>query len=434
MNNIGIINEKRINKSEWLTANNAYLFIMYAFAFAVISNSSLAIITGPIIAMVMTRLFFTDKYYCVVALVVFANDSLGTVALGRVSFYWLLIGLFLIRFLSRKKAIKISVKGLIYFSIVLLILLQLMITNNIAFLFIFQTLSFVVFLLLTWANIKNDGEKVKDFFFNVALTIFIIALSTVAFGGVVFMDGYTDRLGISGVGIGDPNFSSLIINAGIAILLAQNYRNMIIRSGMILVMIAAMVQTASITGILVLLILLLCYFLVGLKLSKSVRNVFIVFLLVVMTTQYYNSLPLNSRNASVDLYISRIEYKLNAFNNKDYQAVTTNRSSNTEKNLKYYSNQSIGKQLLGGNSIPPAGLPLSHNTYADILLRFGLLGTIVLGFIMIKKLWKSFKLYHKTKENGEVFLLKVVFILFSSTLSIYSGNTFALWYMLLLVI
>ena len=38
------------------------------------------------------------------------------------------------------------------------------------------------------------------------------------------------------------------------------------------------------------------------------------------------------------------------------------------------------------------------------------------------------------KENGEVFLLKVVFILFSSTLSIYSGNTFALWYMLLLVI
>jgi hypothetical protein len=302
----------------------------------------------------------------------------------------------------------------------------------VTFLSVFQTFSFVFFLLFTWNEIQIDNKKVKDFYFHMALSIFVIALSTVVFGGVTFIDGYTDRLGINGVGIGDPNFSALILNSGIAIMLAQKHKNSILRILMILVMIAAMVQTVSITGLICFIIILLCYFLVGMKLSKVVRNVFMFFLIATITFQYYNALPQTSKNASVDLYVVRIEEKLTAFSNKDYKTLTTGRSRNSKQNLEYFSGQPIVKQLVGGNAIPPEGVPLSHNTFIDLLLRFGVLGTIIFAFVLAGNLWKSFAYYKNTKENGEVFLLKLVFLIFSGALSIYSGNTMALWYVILL--
>lgn len=429
-----ILYQKIAEKDRSMTQSNICMAIMYVASFAAITNPSLAIITGPIIAATMTLLFLKDKFYSVVALVVLANDSIGTVVLGKGSFYWFLILLILIKSIIQKKSNKISVNKLTNLYVVLIMLLQFWFSNEASFRSIFQTLIFVFFLIYTWNEIQTDSEKVKDFFFHIALTIFIIALSTVVFGGVVFMEGYTERLGIRGVGTGDPNFSALILNTGIAIMLAQNYRSRIIRIGMILVMIAAMVQTVSITGLLCFLALLTCYFLVGMRLPKAASSILMFFLLVTFVFQYYNTLPDSDRNPNIDFYILRTEEKLNAFSNKDYKHVTTGRTSNTEQNIKYFSSQSVGKKLFGGNPTPPEGVLLAHNTYVDILLRFGWLGSILFYYVTIIKLWNSFRLYNTTKKNGEVFLLKVIFVLFSGTLSIYSGNIFALWYMILIML
>ena len=430
MNSMDVMNYNYENKRKFLTSNNLRIIMMYLVAFVVISKPSFTIITGPILLLLMTLLILTDKFYCVVSLTIIANDSLGTVLMGRGSFYWVLLILLTFRIILKRNTIKVSIKLLINLFIVLLILLQFWIVNEVALRSVFQTFFFVFFLLFSFNEIHKD--EAREFFFHIALAIFIIALSSIFFGGVVFLEGYTDRLGISGVGIGDPNFSCLILNTGIAIMLAQNYRNRPMRIGMILVMVIAMVQTVSITGLLCLLVLFLSYYLVAMKLPKTARNVLIGCFLVVTLLQYYNTLPQVSRNSSVDLYIFRIEEKLDALANKDYQAVTTNRSLTTEINLAYFSRQSTWKQLIGGNSIPPEGVRLSHNTYVDILLRFGILGTIAFCGVVIKKMWNNFRKYYKTKENGEAFLLKIVFLIFSSALSIYSGNTFALWYMFLI--
>ncbi|MFF5396691.1 hypothetical protein ACFY5J_04725 [Peribacillus butanolivorans] len=433
MDSTGLNERDMVSGNKWFTPNNIYITIMYIVAFVVISNNALAIITGPVLAVTMLITILSKKFYSVILLIVLANDSLGTIALGKGSFYWLLIGLILLRILSKKTPLNITIRGLLYFAVLLLILFQLYFASETGIRTILITVIYAIAIFVTIEEIKNESEKLKDFFFHMSVTIFLICLSTLTFGGVVFYEEST-RVGIRGLGIGDPNFSSLIINSGIAILLAQNYRNPLIRFGMILVMVAAMVQTASITGLICLLLILLIYFVVGLNLSKMSRNIVLFFLLTIILLQFYNGLPQDSKNESIDMYISRVEAKLDDFTNGNYNNLTTNRSSLTQQNLEYYTDQSFLKQAFGGNSLPPEGYNLSHNTYIDLLLRFGVFGTIAFGFVIIKRLWKHFRQYYKTKENGEVFLLKIVFLIFAGTLSIYSGNVFVLWYLILLVL
>src|SRR5699024_942237 len=78
----------------------------------------------------------------------------------------------------------------------------------------------VTFIIASGYNLKKD-EDVELFFKGVAITVFLISLHTCITGGVEFyeLNEYSTeflRKGILGVGIGDSNYSTLLLNIGIA--------------------------------------------------------------------------------------------------------------------------------------------------------------------------------------------------------------------------
>lgn len=422
-------------KNARFSIENLTIFIMYFAAFTVMMKPSFSIITGPILFCAMMLLFNKGKYYCVIPLVLIANDSLGTVLLGFGSFYWIIIGFVIFKMIINKRLRTIKVKYIFHFIIILILTMGLYVSTILNIRAVLLIMALSISTLTLFNDIRDDKYKVSQFFFHMAISIFLISANAVVFGGVVFNEEST-RLGILGAGIGDPNLSSLIINMGIAILLTQSYRNWILRISMILTMIFAMLQTASITGLLVLLIIVTLYILVGFKMGKVVRNVLICLLISGVALQIYTSVPLIQKNENIQIYVLRVEDKLTALKNKDYDTVTTERSKISEENLKYFSQQSTLNQLTGSKFNPNTGhrLTLTHNTYVDMLIRFGSIGAVIFAFFLFKHLVKAFMLYYIEKKDGEIFLLKVVLIFFSGALSIYSGNVFVLWYFILFIL
>ena len=124
---------------------------------------------------------------------------------------------------------------------------------------------------------------------------------------------------------------------------------------------------------------------------------------------------------------------MGSFFNNDYDEASSGRAALTKINLEYFFEQSAKKQLFGGNHVNPLGVNVSHNTFADNLLRFGYVGSIVIFIIMAYSLIKSFQ---KTRATGNcTFLLcKLLMIYWSLTLSLFEGIGSVLWFMLVLML
>lgn len=423
----------RIRGKLIITSDNILLFVMYLAAFIAMVNPSLSIITGPIIAFVIIKLFTTDKYFYPVALIVIANDSLGTILLGNGSFYWLLFLLIVLKHITQRNNTKINIKTIIHFIIIQIFSINLYFLDLIGLKEIILINVFSISLFVVFNDIKDDKNKLSNFFYQMAIAIFLIAANAVIFNGVVFSED-SNRLGILGIGIGDPNFSCLILNIGIAILLVQKDRNLFFRILMIVTMVMAMLQTASITGIAVFSIIVFMYLLSVRSIYRNLKRIFIG--LIASCVLIPSSLLLfsNQINKSILIYESRIEAKYSALQSFDYTLFTSRRSAILEDNLSYFKEEPILRQLIGGDFNKNTGFGMSHNTYLDILMRFGIVGAFIFFFFSIKKIIEAFRKYYKNGENGEIFLLKVVFAFFSASLSICTGHIFSLWYLILLIL
>ena len=72
---------------------------------------------------------------------------------------------------------------------------------------------------------------------------------------------------------------------------------------------------------------------------------------------------------------------------------------------------------------PVAGIELSHNTYVDLFLRFGIVGACA---VFIAVLTKGIKAWGKSKqtnsnETKNILLIKALYGVYGFTLSIYNG-------------
>ena len=85
------------NRTLKLKVNDFLLALLCLAVFAVFMNPSLQIITGPIIAVLLTYLYFMGNPEIVTAVVLVANDALGTVIFGSLSFQYLLLGMAAVR-------------------------------------------------------------------------------------------------------------------------------------------------------------------------------------------------------------------------------------------------------------------------------------------------------------------------------------------------
>lgn len=423
-------------KSGQMSGLDRWIFyIMIAATLCVFLNSGLQIITGPILAVCFTYLYFKGYQPLVAAIIVVANDSLGCIFTGSISFTYLLLVLFIISIFFDHFVIEIRNSQIVAGIIVIIMLLTLLYYETIAVKNIVYT---VTFICAVGYNLR-EYEDIELFFKGVAIVAFLISIHTCITGGVEFyeLDEYSTeylRKGILGAGIGDSNYSALLLNLGIACALFDKDFRWYLKLIMTVCAVYAMTVTLSTSGLIGLLLALFAFVLLKRdSLPKRLFNVIILIFILLIIYNTYMGLSDNMRNETVDAYIERMQEKSVFLQQGEMTEFTTNRSDLANESMDYILHQqgALG-ELFGFNSLF-AGTKSSvpHNTYIDLLLQIGFTGTFVsMGYILYAGVmaWKD-----KQRSRRDI-LLKIIFLYYFLNLSIYQGSIFALAYLVLIVL
>ena len=416
-------------------ASRYAIVILLLSVFSVFINSSLQVITGPVLTVCFIYLYFKGYQAFVTSVIIVANDSLGCIFMGHISFPYLLLGLVLLSFLKGQFKIKIRKSQLIGGLIMLLTLVQLYSFQIISAKGILYTVTFII---ASSYNLKKNKD-VELFFKGVAITVFLISLHTCITGGVEFyeLNEYSTaflRKGILGVGIGDSNYSTLLLNIGIACTLFDRNFKWYIKLGIIILDFFAMTVTLSASGLIGFLLILTGFVIVKRdSIPSKVWKIMLLLLGLMLLFNLYTNLPSTMQNETINAYIDRMQDKLFLVKSGDISSFTTNRSSIAEQKMDYFINgQGMIKQLFGFNSLFADGTNVvPHNTYIDLLLQIGLVGMILtLGHIVTSGIhaWKD------KNRNRRDLLLKLLMLYYFLNLSLYHGSLFSLAYLILIIL
>ena len=297
----------------------------------------------------------------------------------------------------------------------------------------------VTFIIASGYNLKKSEENVELFFKGVAITVCLISLHTCITGGVEFyeLNEYSTeflRKGILGVGIGDSNYSTLLLNIGIACTLFDRNFKWYMKVGITLLNLFAMTVTLSTSGLIGFLLTLMGFVIVKRSsIPSKVWKSILLLLGMVLLFDLYINLPSTMQNETINAYIDRMQDKLFLVQSGDISSFTTNRSSIADQKMDYFMNgQGVLKQLFGFNSLFADGSNVvPHNTYIDLLLQIGLVGMILtLGHIVTS----SIRAWKDKNRNRRDLLLKLLMLYYFLNLSLYHGSLFSLAYLVLIIL
>lgn len=410
--------------------------ILLVSIFCVFINSSLQVITGPVLAACFIYLYCKGYQAFVTSVIIVANDSLGCTFMGHISFPYLLLGLVLLSFAKGKFRSRIRSSQLIGGLIMILTLIQLFSFHIISVKGVLYTVTFII---ASGYNLKKSEENVELFFKGVAITVCLISLHTCITGGVEFyeLNEYSTeflRKGILGVGIGDSNYSTLLLNIGIACTLFDRNFKWYMKVGITLLNLFAMTVTLSTSGLIGFLLTLMGFVIVKRSsIPSKVWKSILLLLGMVLLFDLYINLPSTMQNETINAYIDRMQDKLFLVQSGDISSFTTNRSSIADQKMDYFMNgQGVLKQLFGFNSLFADGSNVvPHNTYIDLLLQIGLVGMILtLGHIVTS----SIRAWKDKNRNRRDLLLKLLMLYYFLNLSLYHGSLFSLAYLVLIIL
>lgn len=410
---------------------SVYAFWIMVFSIlAVFINSSLQFITGPVLAICFSYLYLNGNHALVTAIILIANDSLGCILMGNISFPYLLFILYVVLLLSQPKRFIIRQSQAIA-GIILIIMLFTLYHYEIASV---KSIIYTVTFICSSGQCITDNKNRKLYFKGIAITVFLISIHTCITGGVEFYElgefstAYL-RKGILGVGVGDSNMSSLLLNIGIACTLFDEDFRWYVKSVMVITALFAMTVTLSTSGLIGLVITIGSFIIVRKdSIPKKIWNIFIVVLAIILVANIYISLPETSRDPTIDAYIDRMEEKLFFLNSGDLEAFTTSRSNIANTKLHYFAEeQGILGFLFGLNSLfAGEGYSVPHNTYIDLLLQIGLVGTAISILYMFFNMYIAWR---DSTNNRLIVVLKIIFIYYFFNLSLYQGSLFSLAYL-----
>lgn len=409
------------------------IVLLSASMLGVFLEERLGVILGPLMAVIFVYLYFNDCSELVAAIIVVANEALGTIALGKISFAYLLLGLALIKMGQSKK---IRVDSLVFVLVSAALLLHLYIVDFLSIRNVIYSLCFIVAL----AIMDKSEQKRKMFFFGVALTVVLIAIHTCITGGVEFFDVETGsynyvRKGIIAVGKGDSNYSCLLLNIGIVCLWSIKKIPMWIKGVLTIPILYSISITLSTSGLLALMIVLVLGILGQEKKVKAVGTLLIVLLVIVIIFNIYVQLPPEYRLIQVDAYIERMIGKIDALGAGNIDEVTTGRTNLAEEFMSYFWSQPAPSLFLGGNSLTLYnGGAVPHNTYIGYLMQTGLIGTLIFFGFIILKVTKQFIALKKFPALKPSILLKIVALFFALNISLYQGSLWSMWMYILILL
>ena len=398
---------------------------LYASMLAVFINNGLCIVLGPVMAALMCYLFLKGHSEEIFAIIIVANDALGTMFGGKISFPYLLLVLVIVKAFYKNA---FTLREYCFGIVAICLSVQLYLMDDITL----RQLIYSAIFILAIISVRAKRETLDAFMRGVAMTVVVIALHACITGGVEFYEQniYSQeflRRGILGVGIGDSNYSSFLLNIGIICIWCDDKISRWVKLACVIPILYAMTLTLSASGLLMFLIILVFGILLGKNKPKAIVVLLTAVIFILTVSFIYVNLPNDMRIESVDAYIDRMEGKIDSLNEGDYDSFTTGRTGLTERYIEYFSTQGIGRYFFGGNKLMAVGDSFSHNTYVDFLIRFGLIGAFAFFAFVAIAFYKTVKGYAVDISKKRSILLKVLCLFVATNLTLIEGSLWAMW-------
>lgn len=423
---------------------------MYVFAFLMYCFPERESIIGPLLAASMMLTVFTEYYYAAPLLCLLGNNSLETILLGRIQVLYLAFPLILLRALVlKKRTLKVSFTCFVCYLSVLAMM---------GHLYIFdeheptRTIIYTVLWMSAMVYIFNDfymnKKSINPIIFHMGLAIFVSAFQFTLVtlmggkGGVLYhanVEGGLARYGVFGAGAGDPNCSGMYLLIGFFILLFYCKQ---LKWGLKIPMLACFAlpifYTSSATTFMFLILICLFYVIFVPFASTKIKIITCILLsvLLLFVIVYFFNIDY-MRFLQID-EVARFLEKLQQVQEGEFSNATTGRTSLWRKYIEYYISQPAIRILFGGNSVRVEGIRygidelVSHNTYIDFFIRFGLFAGLFLTAYVIYNIGHAFYVYIKTKKDTELCFLRLLVAGFSFTVSYFVGPLYVLIVVILL--
>lgn len=409
------------------------LGIIYISPLLLVVNPAFTKISSLIIIGISIFLFQSEKFYFILPIFIFFNTDLllpGDLSTYRV--YSLL--LFLKIIFSNK--LKIEKAVIIQISIILLYC-ALVIAYNDFKLSLLVIFDLVLIIFYITAFIRNNISTFFTYYIFGAFTscLYGYAMKGLNLETYVFIDNqWVEVTRFVGSFI-DPNYLGFFLNIAIlSIIVLDIVKNKTLKIGLLIFFYASLLSTLSITGYFCNVVMLSIYFI----LQKKVNIKYFAVLVVVGLFLYTNlNVFANADYPVISDMAKRITSKSGLDSSNDLSTFTTGRSSIWMEHLAYFTQQPLINILFGGNYVTDAGRDpnfshVSHQSYIDMLLNFGLIGTLVMLFFFLRLTLHYVITYMKTNYNEFLLLVLVKFIwmFYAFGLSMFPSWTFNIFFFL----
>lgn len=391
-----------------------------------------AFLSAIVAALILYLYFAKGKKEFVAVLLLLANDSLGGI-FGIVAVKYLSVLFILFEIIRNKNAIQIKFIPLLAFSVCLII--QPFITGLDNLNGFLSTLLPFLHLLILYSEKKDSSSFLQEFAEGVSIAVFLIAFNACITGGYSMYDeieitGYT-RKGI--LGVGDANFSCLILCMGVTCTINSLKFSKPIKLLLISIMVGAIAITLSTSGLISLAIVLVASILINYSLSRKISNFITLLIILAFVILLYRVLPAEMRFTTIDLYILRIEEKIGSFLIKDFSSLTTGRTDILGLYISFIENENIFRFVFGGNNLLQFE-QMPHNTYIDFIVQYGILGFSIFMTLAAIGLLKLIRSKNKSPNKKMLITLKIVFLFFIASISVYHGVAFSLMLFVLIIV
>lgn len=291
----------------------------------------------------------------------------------------------------------------------------------------------ILCVLFVAGYLNENTDNIREFFKLYALVSMVAIVSGIILQNALVtelvMEDYTaSRFTAT---FEDPNYMGLFMTIGVFTTVTLKLFKPIVRWLAIIAMYAAILASASMTAIVVHILLWPVCLVVAKKINIKVFIACIVVILLVLGLYQYG---LENPEAPIVGNVSfRIQEKLADWEAGDISGVTTKRSDLTKEHWEYFVEQPFWKKLFGGTPVNAIFISddvygAAHNEYVDLLLNVGLIGTAILLWFMFSNTYKHLK---ASRETGDetllcIFMTKCVWIAYAATLTLFMDFRFML--------
>ena len=392
-------------------------------------------ITAIIVVGITCLLCLRGNGVLIIPLLLFYYNYFGDIA-GIRTFYIcaVLIVAFDIKSVLRvNKDISLWMAVLVYFLYIICVVYSLNIKSM-----IYMGIS-VITILYAKKKLLSNEELLRLFFVIFGLTAVVSYFNGLfiqnIYDTVLILAGHASNVARTMGTFNDPNYMGLFYSVAVFSIISLELFDKRVRVILVCALYVMIATTLSMTAIIGNVLFWAIYLLVTKKINiKTFVTVLIVAAVCVGVYSYgleHTNIPYLS-----DLS-ARISDKLQNAENMD--SLTTGRLSHAEDHWNYYCKQNLWRMLIGGNCVnslasdPAIDTIAAHNEYVDLLLNVGFIGTFVLVLYLGKRLVQTYLDYRYNNNDKNalcVFMIKVVYVFYAATLTMFMENRFLLFYFL----